>query len=378
MRLLSKEELNTLIHNHGNPAVSVYMPTHRVGEVEQDRIRLRNLLRETEDHLIGYGLRIPDARSLLGPARQLLDDSHFWQYLSDGLALFLSAGLYRYYRVPISFPELAVVAQRFHIKPLIPLFSENGVFYVLALSQGQARLLQCTRHSVREVTPSGVPTNLAEALRYDQPAKQHQFHTTGPGGMTVSHGHGVSKDYDKVSILRYFQQVDRGLHEVLKDEHAPLVIAAVDYLHPIYREANRYRNLLDEGLEGSPDELSEKTLQERAWPVVQPHFERGRAEALQRYDEAAATGLATSEVKQAVLAAYDGRIDTLFVAAGVQQWGHFDPETRKVRLYEEKAPGLEDLLDFAAAHTLTKDGTVYSRAPDQLSGQTQIAAILRY
>ena len=128
MRLLSKEELNTLIHNHGNPAVSVYMPTHRVGEVEQDRIRLRNLLRETEDHLIGYGLRIPDARSLLGPARQLLDDSHFWQYLSDGLALFLSAGLYRYYRVPISFPELAVVAQRFHIKPLIPLLSKNGVF----------------------------------------------------------------------------------------------------------------------------------------------------------------------------------------------------------------------------------------------------------
>ncbi len=358
--------------------VSIYMPTHRTGDVEQDPIRLRNLLREAAGQLIDYGISISDAGRLLGPAEQLLPDSHFWQHQGDGLAIFISPRIFRYYRLPYSFEELVVVTERFHIKPLLPLFSEDGVFYILAVSQNQVRLLQCTRYHVRESTPERVPSNLAEALKYDQPEKQHQFHTTGPAGLTISHGHGVSKDYDKLNILRYFQQVDRGLHDVLREEHSPLVVAAVDYLHPIYREANTYHYLLDEGIEGNPDGLSEEALREQAWAIAQPYFERGRTEAVERYREAITKGLATNDLKQAVLAAYDGRVATLFVAIGVQQWGRFDPERREVHLYKERRPGLQDLLDFATASTLIKGGNVYAVEREQVPGGTLVAALFRY
>jgi hypothetical protein len=378
MRILSKEELRTLMQSSGNPAVSIYLPTHRTGDIEQDPIRLKNLLREAEGQLVDYGLNASDVRGLLKPAQQLLPDSHFWQHQADGLAIFSSTEIFRYYQLPYSFQELAVVAERFHIKPLLPLFSEDGVFYILAVSHNQVRLLQCTRFHILEVTPEGVPSSIAEALRYDQPEKQHQFHTTGPGGSTISHGHGISKDYDKVSILRYFQQVDRGLHEVLKEEHAPLLIAAVDYLHPIYYEANTYHHLLDEGIKGNPDGLSEEALQEQAWAITQPYFERGRAEALEQYSEAITKGLATNDIKRAVLAAYDGRVSTLFVATSTQQWGQFDPENRKIRLYEERRLGVEDLLDFAAVNTLTKGGTVYAVEAEQMPSETPVAALLRY
>jgi hypothetical protein len=366
------------MQNHGNPAISIYMPTHRIGDIEQDPIGLKNLIREAEGQLVDYGFSVSDVRDLLEPAQQLLPDSHFWQHQADGLSIFLSAEIFRYYRLPYSFQELVVVAERFHVKPLLPLFSEDGVFYILAVSQNQVRLLQCTRYHVWEVTPKGVPESLAEALRYDQPEKQHQFHTTGPGGATISHGHGVSKDYDKVSILRYFQQVNQGLHEVLSEEHASLLIAAVDYLHPIYREANTYHHLLDEGIIGNPDGLNEEALQKQAWAIVQPYFERGRAEVLEQYNEAITKELATNDVKQAVLAAYDGRVLILFVATGTQQWGQFDPEHRKIRLYEERRPGVEDLLDFAAVNTLTKGGTVYAVEPEQIPSETPVAALLRY
>lgn len=378
MRMLSTEELGRLMESAETPLVSIYMPTHRVGDIEQDPIRLKNLLREAEARLLNYGLRTADARALLEPVQQLLADSHFWQHQSDGLAVFLSPGTFQHYQLPLSFKELVVVAERFHIKPLVPLFSEDGVFYVLAASQNRVRLLQCTRYHVQEVTPEDVPSDLADALKYDDPEKQHQFHTTGPGGMTISHGHGVSKDYDKVNILRYFQQVDRSIQPVLADGHAPLIVAAVDYLHPLYREANKYRYLLDEGIEGNPDEASEKHLQEQAWPIVQPYFERGRTEALERYSEALTKGLATNDVKHAALAAYDGRVSTLFVATGAEQWGQFDPQTHKIRLYNERGPGIEDLLDFAVVHTLTKGGAVYAVAPDQIPGETAIGATFRF
>ncbi len=378
MKTLSRDDLSALVEGPQQMGVSIYMPTHRTGDTGQDPIRLKNLLREAESQLVAYGISASDAGDLLKPAEQLLPDSHFWQYQGDGLAIFISPGIFRCYQLPHSFQELVVVAERFHIKPLLPLFSEDGVFYILAVSQNQVRLLQCSRYHVRELTPENVPSNLAEALKYDQPEKQHQFHTTGPGGLTISHGHGISKDYDKVNILRYFQQVDRGLHEVLREEHSPLIVATVDYLHPIYHEANTYHYLLDQGIEGNPDGLSEEALQEQAWTIVQPYFERGRTEALERYREAITKGLATNDLKQVVLAAYDGRVSTLFVATGVQQWGQFDPERRKVRLYKERKPGVQDLLDFATANTLTKGGNVYALEREHVPGGTPVAALFRY
>jgi len=42
-----------------------------------------------------------------------------------------------------------VVSDRFHLKPLLPLLTGDGRFYILALSQNQVRLLQGTRYSVR-------------------------------------------------------------------------------------------------------------------------------------------------------------------------------------------------------------------------------------
>ena len=378
MKTLSRDELIALVERPQEMGVSIYMPTHRTGDTEQDPIRLKNLLREAEGQLVDYGINISDAGGLLEPAKQLLTDSHFWQHQGDGLAIFISPGIFRYYRLPYSFEELVVVTERFHIKPLLPLFSEDGVFYILAVSQNQVRFLQCTRYHVLELIPESVPSNLAEALKYDQPEKQHQFHTTGPGGLLISHGHGVSKDYDKVNILRYFQQVDRGLHEVLREEHSPLIVAAVDYLHPIYCQTNTYHYLLDEGIEGNPDELPEETLQEQAWAIVQSYFERDRTEALEQYREAITKWLATNDLKQAILASYDGRVSILFVATGVQQWGHFDPERRRVRLYKERRPGVQDLLDFATANTLTKGGNVYAVEREQVPSGTSVAAIFRY
>ncbi len=378
MKNLSNEELGLLMQTTGDPAVSIYIPTQRTGDIEQNQIRLKNMLREAEKQLLEYGLRTPDAESLLEPAQQLLPDLPFWRYQADGLAIFISPDIFRQYRLPRTFRELAVVAERFHVKPLIPLFSEDGVFYVLAVSQNQARLLQCTRYNVQDITPAEVPSGREEAMEYDDPEKQHQFHTTGPGGATIFHGHGAPKDHDKDNILRYFHRVERGVQEVLSDEHAPLVIAGVDYLHPIYREASKYRYLLDEGIEGNPDDLSDEELQERAWQLVQPYFERGRAEAVEGYSGALAKGLATNDMKQAALAAYDGRVATLFVATGVHQWGKLDEESRKILLYDDRKPGLEDLLDFATVHTLAKGGIVYSLDPEEVPGETAIAAVLRY
>jgi hypothetical protein len=83
-------------------------------------------------------------------------------------------------------------------------------------------------------------------------------------------------------------------------------------------------------------------------------------------------------VQKAVLAAHHGRIETLFVAVGVQVWGGFDPEKDRVEVHRSPEPGDEDLLDLAAIQTLLKSGTVYAVAPEEVPDQALLAAVLRY
>jgi hypothetical protein len=275
-----------------------------------------------------------------------------------------------------------VVTNRFHIKPLLTLFSGNGRFYLLALSQNEIRLLQGTRFSIGEVELEGVPKSIDQALKYDDPEKQLQFHTRTPGGTgeraAMFHGHGVGTDDAKRNILRYFRQIDKGLHDLLKEEQAPLVLAGVEYIFPIYRQANTYPYLVDEGVTGSPDELSAKELHSRTWSVVEPLFLKAQDEAAARYKQLTGTGLASNDLKAIVPSAYHGRVESLFVPVGIQQWGTFDSDANMVYLHQDAEPDDEDLLDLAAIQTLLHGGTVYAVKPEEVPDGAVLAAVFRY
>lgn len=385
MDMLNKEELKRLSEKQDGWHVSVFMPTHRAGaEIQQDSIRLKNLLGKAEERLLAAGLRTPEVRTLLEPASRLIGDRLFWQRQSDGLAIFAAPEMARTYRLPLALEELVVVADRFHIKPLLPLLSGDGQFYLLALSQAEVRLLQGSRYSVRQVELEDTPASMAEALRFDDPERRLQFHTSsGPSGgegnrQAMFYGHGAPSEDEKGAILRYFQQVDAGLQHLLAGEQSPLVLAGVEYLLPIYREANSYRFLVERGVVGNPDDLSAEELHQRAWEIVQPRFDKERKEAASRFRQAAGTDRASDELVKIVPAAHYGRVETLFVALDRQQWGAFDPATNEVHLHQDPEAGDSDLLDMAAVQTLLNGGTVYAVQREQMPAETFLAALLRY
>jgi hypothetical protein len=132
------------------------------------------------------------------------------------------------------------------------------------------------------------------------------------------------------------------------------------------------------GDSGKPRGLRPEELHDQAWDLVEPIFKKAREEAAARYRQLAGTGRTTADVKEAVLAAHHGRVDVLFVAAGVQVWRHFDPDKDRVHVHESPEPGDEDLLDLSTIQSLIKGGTVYAVAPENVSDQGALAALLRY
>lgn len=382
MDIITTQDLQNLLSQRTGWHVSLFMPAHRYGRgTEQDRIRYRNLLSQVEKRLLEKGLRTPDVKKMIEPAGQLLLDSAFWRGQSDGLAVFFASQSLFTYRLPLPFEELVVITDRFHLKPLLPFFSSDGQFYILALSQKQVRLLKGSRHTVDEIELENLPTSLAEALPFEQFERQLQFHTGTPSGMGeragVFHGHDP-KDEEKDKILRWFHKIDDELFRLLADERAPVVLAGVEFLFSLYEDANSYPHLVKEGLKGNPDELKPAELHARAWQLVQPLFSQAQHKAAARYSQLAGSGSTSADVKETLLAAHHGRVETLFVALGQQVWGTFDPETGTVAIHKQAEPGDVDLLDLAATETLLKGGAVYAVEPDQIPDQGSLATIFRY
>jgi len=381
--ILSQSQLRTLMSNQSGPCVSIFMPTHRSGlETLQGPIRLKNLLRQVERELMDTGLKAAQTKKVLKPARTLVNHHFFWRHQDDGLALFLSEGMFSYFRLPVPFQELAVVADRFHLKPLLSFVAGDGRFYVLALSQNRVCLYQANRHTMSEVALEGVPASLREALKAKTVQFQLQYHTAAAANSgnntAIFHGHGAGAEDQKVRLLQFFRQVDRGLRELFQNEQAPLVVAAVDYLFPIYREANSYPCLADEMVFGNPEETSIQDLHSKAWAIVKPGFSSEEEKSRRQYEELAATERTSNDLPTVLRAAHQGRVDLLFVPVGVQRWGKWDADTESVEIQEKATADNEDLLNLAALFAYVNGGKVLAVAPDRMPNLELIAAVFRY
>jgi hypothetical protein len=388
MSLLSLEELREIVEQPQSICVSLFMPTVKRGsEMQQNPIRFKNLIKQAEAKLAEHDLRSPEIASLLQPAMDL-DSEDFWQHQDEGLAVFVTGGFCRYYRLPLPFEELVVVNDRFHLKPLLPLLTRDSTFYILALSQKQVRFFEASRYNIHEVEVPNLPQNLNETLQYDETAKDGQFRigtTAGHGGSGphragTFHGQGSpDRDQHQKDILQFFLAVDGALQDVLRNQQATLILASVEYLRAIYQEANTYHHLLPEGIDTeNPQVVTPEELHQRALPLVEPLFSQSEQAAIDHYQEMTSTGKTSTDPKEAIPAAYYGRIEQLFVPVGVQRWGNFDPQTNELQIHPDAEPGDEDLLNAAAIQTLLNGGEVYAVEPDRVPDEAPLAAVFRY
>ncbi len=385
MELLNRDEIRQLLDHKGHgPCISIYMPVQKGREkAKENTIRFKNLVNKAENQLETTGLNEHDLKKLMEPAKKLIDDSYFWANQSDGFALFVAPNYSRFYRLPVKFEELSVVRDSFHIKPLLSLLASDGQFYVLALSQKDARLLRGTSVQVEEIDLSAIIKRFEEKFASELPEQYLQFHTrapvTGDARSAIYFGHGGEIDsIQKEKLLKYFRFIDRELREKLNEKSAPIVLACVDSLFSAYREASNYPLLFEKGISGNPEHMSARDLHQKAWEIVRPYFEQKQEEAKARYRELAGTGKTSNDLADLVPASFHGRISDLFVTVGVQQWGSYDPESETVKLSEGPLTGYEDLFDLAAAETFLHNGNVYAVKGEQMPDNSPACAVYRW
>lgn len=385
MDIVTRDKLEALAQQRHRLCISIFLPTHRAGpETRQDPIRLRNLIRECEARIISADVKPARAKQMLAPVRQLTEAGAFWRAQGDGLALYLTDGMFEHFRLPLAFGERIAIAGRFDVKPLLSLFTTGGRFYLLGLSQKRVRLFEGTRFGIDEVDLQNVPQGVQDALKYDVREHHGQVHSGAalPGATRkqagVFHGQGVGVDDAKERTLEYFRQVDRGLRVVLKDPFAPLVVAGAEELFPIFREANTHRGLVENGVKGNPDGMRPDELHKAALKVLEPHWDAARREALLQYRSLSGTARASGDLHQILRAAFQGRIEFAFIPTDVERWGRFEVEQDAIEVHETPQPGDEDLVNEVAIETIVKHGAVFAVRPQDVPDASPVAAVFRY
>jgi hypothetical protein len=358
------------------------MPTDAGADYDKNRIRFKTLVGRAEKLLEESDCGSREVEELLRPARKLIMERPFWKASSRGLAMYLAPGIRRTYRLPFEPEERAHVGERFLIRPMVRLVARERRYMLLALGLGDNRLFEATPHTIREIPAENLPEGISETLRFDVFEKHLQGHATarasGSGARMTFHGHGSSKEDRTSQVRRYVHSVAHGITDLLAGETAPLVVATLPYLLPVFRSACGYPHLADGSVAVDPGHMEVDELHRRSLEAAESVFAAELDRALERYGDAAAGGEASSDPAEVVLAAVEGRVNTLLLAEGTGHFGRLDPDSREVVVREEPQEGDTDLSDLAAAHSLLAGGRVLAAPRERMPNRAPLAAIMRY
>ncbi len=368
--------------NPATPCLSLYQPSHRKHpENQQDPIRFKNLVKQLEESL-QQQYSAKEIEPLLAPFWKLADDTLFWNHTLDGLVVLGAPGMFRVYRVQRPVPELAIVADSFHIKPLLRILQSADRYQVLAISLHEARLYEGNRDSLDPVKfPAEVQEELNEALEGGEDRPRMDVWQMGGGAAAagVRARHASGPDPAQVTAERFFRTVDR----VVMDRYSrpsglPLLLVAVTEHHTPFRNISRNPLLMDAGIENHPDGLSAEELRKRAWQVVEPHYLERLSGLIEMYGVAKSRDLGTNDIAEAVKAAAAGRMATLLIEADRQIPGRWDAATGEIELDDLANPDVDDLLDDLAELVLKNSGQVVIVPAERMPTDTGVAGIFRF
>jgi len=366
------------------PCLSLFQPTHRDHpDNQQDPIRFKNLLRALEESLRRQ-FSSSEIEPLLEPLRALSEDHDFWNCTFDGLAVLRARNMFRVYRLQRPVPELAVVADSFHTKPLLHILQSADRYQVLALNRHEMKLFEGNRDALDEIEPAdGVPRTITEALGEeltDPRLTVSAYGGRGVGQGPMHHGHGGRKDELDQDAERFFRAVDREILERhSKPSGLPLVLAALPEHHHMFHELSHNPFLISESVDVHPDALaSMEELRMRVWKAIEPRYLARLAGLVDTFGSNKSKGLAADDLAEVARATVGGRVATLLIEARREIPGSLDASTGELEFDDLSHPEMDDLLDDLGAVALKMGGVVVVVPTELMPTETGIAAIYRY
>lgn len=369
--------LDELTQKRTPPCVSIYQPLHRAAPpAHENPVRFRNLLRQAEQSML-RGYSAVESRRIIDQIHSRVDRPEFWTGPRDGMAVFAAPDYLRIIETQQPTVELAIVADGFHIKPLIRLMQGADRYHILCFTQGRVRLFDGSRIGVREIELVNTPRSVYElsGMTHDRQVSSARDVETSP-----QQAADEAQSIPRPSGLDHFiRAVDKGIWENhSRPLRLPLILFADGQYHPMWRNIARNPMLLDEGVTLDPHNLDNDRIRQEAWKVYEPIYLQRIEHLAGKFQAARAHDMGSERLDHVAQAAVAGRVGSLMLADNAHIPGRLDPASGKIQKAELADPKVDDVLDDLAELVLKMDGQVVAVPPDLMPDHAGLAAIYRY
>lgn len=369
-----------MIFDEAGPFISLYQPTHKhFPENKQDPIVFKNLVRDVEQSL-QKKIERKFVSSFVKPFYELAENRDFWNSTSAGIAVLANKSKCIVYNLHRSVKEFAVVADSFHVKPLIKAFQGMEKYHLLSLSRDNFTLFEGNRYGFAEVElEADVPRTLKEVLGEELTESYVGYGSFGgAGGHPVYYEQGGKGEEVDKDTEKYFRYVDRLVFEnYSKPSKASLILVSLKEHHSYFKGISQNPYLFNESIDASHTALEEKNLRDKASEIIEHINLEKTNEILKSYEKAQADALGSSDVAQVTKAAFESRVETVLIEADRIIPGRIQ-ENGAVTFGDIEHPDVGDILDDLAILVFKRKGRVVVLPKDKMPRTTGVAAIFRY
>jgi hypothetical protein len=363
----TRSEIERLLATRDACCVSIYLSTSTITrEAQADRIELKNLAAAATEQLEAAGADQRAVAEIRDELKDLVEDGAFWAAQARSLAVFASPARVQTFRLPNRLTSEVEVADRFYVKPLLRAVTFPQVAFVLALSAGAVRLVEVTREGAPFVVDvPDLPADAASAAGKASIAdRSPSFRFQGSEGQ-------------KTRQRQFARAVDQALRGVLAGLELPLILAATEPMSSIFRSLNSYPHLVEPGIRGNPDRMTDVELAAAVRPVLDEVYASELAAIRDRFELRSSQNRASTDVATVARAATYGAVDTLLVDIENKLSGELDEESGAVTFSDDDAISY-DVVDEIARRVLLNGGRVLAVRDVDVPGNGTIAAIIRY
>lgn len=369
-----------LTSEHHDTCISLYQPTYRqVPGNEQNSIRFKNLVHQIEQSLKETASK-QEVEKRMKPFKEIAESREFWRSTKDGLAIFASADRCIVYILQRPVKEFSVVANSFHIKPLIRVYQSADRYHLLGINRKEFAMFEGTRYQVEKIDmdPS-IMNTFKEAIGEDFDDKIVQATGSGPNNEVRMHGQGSKKDIIQKETKKFFRVAD---NEVMthfsQPTQLPVFLVALDENHALFQQVSKNRYVRKQGIKADFQSMSLKELQETAWDILEPLYIEKTYDLVQEFENARARDQGSDDIAQIVRAATEGRIRRVLIEADKIYPGQVDKTTGELKEARLDHPEIDDVLDDITELVFQQNGEVVVIPNERMPSNTGAAATYRY
>ncbi|MFV8258503.1 hypothetical protein ACNQKP_11885 [Bdellovibrio bacteriovorus] len=370
---LTHDDLLMLTSVNEGPCISIYIP----GMPDKTLLLEYETLVRRAAHLLSLDAKNGEKKELLDSLYSFNPAEHL-QRSDFGMAIFVNKHWKGFYMAAHTVPSKVVVAESFHLKPLLEDLQGESSYHILTLTPLEAVLLHCDGGSGTEIHNflfhQGQHSNSIHWKHLDETETSQIPHLK-------SHMRGRGLDDNqckkKSGVKLFLRWIEAKISREPGYKQVPLFVFAGENMFHTYKEVTSHPSAVFFKMDPSKSSPRMEALIHQAQIHVKKELAQQRNLSAYELEKMNHQKKVIDDLVKISRAAINGHVRTLFLQNNSEIWGELHRKSGQITFHEKQTNAKDDdILDDIACEVIRHGGEVVVLSKEDMPSQSPAAAIL--